>query len=157
MTWRDTTSGLVVVVLLGSLAGAGACARNPAPATPASAAPGKAGDARVQNVGGLYFDPQGADFTRWVNQFKDEVYRNWIVPQQALFGQVRGHVDIEFRVERDGSLSGLRMLRSSGTPSLDRAAQDALTASRLLPLPGDYKPQRATMNISFFYNEATPK
>jgi hypothetical protein len=33
-----------------------------------------------QNIGGLFFDPQGADFTRWVNHFKNEVYRNWIVP-----------------------------------------------------------------------------
>ena len=39
-----------------------------------------------QNIGGLYFDPQGADFTLWINTFKNEVYRNWIVPQAAQFG-----------------------------------------------------------------------
>ena len=33
------------------------------------------------NMGGLMFDPQGADFTVWVNRFKNEVYRNWIVPE----------------------------------------------------------------------------
>ncbi len=106
-----------------------------------------------QNLGGLYFDPQGADFTLWVNTFKNEVYRNWILPQTALFG-FRGHVDFTFTVERDGTISALRMLKSSGTPSLDRAAQNALTSSRWLPLPDDYGPPRVTMQVTFFYNEA---
>jgi periplasmic protein TonB len=106
-----------------------------------------------QNLGGLYFDPQGADFTLWINTFKNEVYRNWIVPQTALFG-FRGHVDFEFTVERNGSMSGLRMLKSSGTTSLDRAAQNALTGSRFLPLPDDYGPPRVTMQVTFYYNEA---
>jgi TonB family protein len=106
-----------------------------------------------KNLSGLYFDPQGADFTLWINTFKNEVYRNWIVPQAALFG-FRGHVDFEFTVERNGSMSALRMLKSSGTTSLDRAAQNALTGSRFLPLPDDYGPPRVTMQVTFFYNEA---
>ena len=105
-----------------------------------------------QNQAGLYFDPQGADFTLWINTFKNEVYRNWIVPQTALFG-FRGHVDFEFTVERNGSMSALRMLKSSGTTSLDRAAQNALSGSRFLPLPDDYGPPRVTMQVTFFYNE----
>jgi protein TonB len=107
-----------------------------------------------QNLGGLYFDPQGADFTLWINRFKDEVYRNWIVPQAALFGAARGHVDFEFTVERDGTMSALRLVKSSGTASLDRAAQNALTSSRLMELPDDYGPPRVTMQVAFYYNEA---
>ena len=106
-----------------------------------------------QQMGGLYFDPQGADFSLWINTFKNEVYRNWIVPQTALLG-FRGHVDFEFTVERNGSMSALRMLKSSGTNALDRAAQFALTGSRFLPLPDDYGPPRVTMQVTFFYNEA---
>ena len=103
---------------------------------------------------GCNFDPQGADFTLWINTFKNEVYRNWIVPQAALFGSFRGHVDFEFTVERNGSMSALRMLKSSGTASLDRAAQFALTSSHWEPLPDDYGPPRVTMQVTFFYNEA---
>lgn len=106
-----------------------------------------------QQMGALFFDPQGADFTVWINHFKGEVYNNWIVPQPALMG-FRGHVDLEMTVERDGSLSKVRMLKSSGTPALDRAAQNALLGSRLLPLPSDFAPERVTMQVSFFYNEA---
>jgi len=105
-----------------------------------------------QNLGGLFFDPQGADFTLWVNHFKNEVYRNWIVPQPALMG-FKGRVEFEFTVERDGTISALRMLRSSGTNALDRAAQNALSNSRFLSLPSDYGPPRVTMKVIFFYNE----
>jgi TonB family protein len=105
-----------------------------------------------QNLGGLFFDPLGADFTLWINHFKNEVYRNWIIPQPALMG-FKGHVDFVFVVERDGSVSDLKMLKSSGTPALDRAAQSALQSSRFLALPSDYGPPRITMQVSFFYGE----
>jgi protein TonB len=105
-----------------------------------------------RQMGPLFFDPEGADFTAWMNHFKNEVYRNWIVPQPALLG-FRGHVDIEFVVERDGRISSLKVLKSTGTPALDRAAQNALLGSRLLPLPADYGPARITMQGGFYYNE----
>jgi protein TonB len=105
-----------------------------------------------KDLGGLYFDPQGADFTLWIQHWKDEVYRNWIVPQSVFLG-FRGHVDIEFTVERDGTISSVRLVKSAGTASLDRAAQNALTSSRLLRLPDDYGPPRLVINVTFFYNE----
>jgi protein TonB len=103
-------------------------------------------------MGPLSFDPEGADFTLWINHFKNELYRNWIVPQPAMFG-MRGHVDLEFVVLRDGTITDVRMLKSSGTPALDRAAQNALIGSRALRLPADFGPDRVEMQISFFYNE----
>ena len=106
-----------------------------------------------QALDGLRFDPRGADFTIWINHFKNQVYRNWNVPQSVLLGY-RGHVDFEFTLERDGSMSALRLLKSSGTSSLDRAARNALTASSFMALPDDYGPPRVTMQVTFYYNEA---
>jgi len=108
-----------------------------------------------QQMGPLFFDPKGADFTAWANHFKNEVYRNWIVPPSVSMG-IRGHVEIEFVVERDGTMAGVRLVRGSGTPSLDRAARNALLGSRLLPLPSDYAPAQVAMMVTFFYNEAGP-
>ncbi len=104
-------------------------------------------------MGSLFFDPQGADFTAWAHHFENEAYRNWVVPQSALFGYARGHVSFEFTVERDGSVSALRLIESSGTPALDRAAQNALLSSRQLPLPADYAPRSCTIQVTFYYNE----
>jgi TonB family protein len=106
----------------------------------------------AKQMGALMFDPEGADFTVWLNAFKNEVYRNWLPPQAFQLG-AHGHVDIEFTVERDGSMSSMHMLKSSGTPSLDRAAENALRGSRLLALPPDFGPPRVTMQVTFFYNE----
>ena len=103
-----------------------------------------------QQMGPLFFDPEGADFTAWINHFKNEVYRNWIVPQAALLG-FRGNVDLEFVVARDGTLTSLRLVSSSGTAALDRSAQNALMGSRLLTLPRDYAPSEVTMHVRFIY------
>lgn len=105
-----------------------------------------------QQMGPLFFDPEGADFTLWINHAKNELYRNWIVPEPALLG-FHGHVDLEFSVERDGTLTNLKMLKRSGTTAFDRAAQNALLGSRFLPLPPDFAPPRVTMQVTFYYNE----
>lgn len=103
-----------------------------------------------RQMGPLFFDPQGADFTAWINHFKNEVYRNWIVPQAAIIG-FQGSVDLAFVVARDGTLLALTLVRSSGTASLDRAARNAVQGSRLLPLPPDYGPREITMHVRFIY------
>jgi TonB family protein len=170
-------SGLLAIALAVGVLCAGGCARNPPPTTPAATPapdetkdqiPGAIDEATrrlerddrlelppgtEQDLGGLTFDPQGADFTLWITAFKKEVYRSWVVPQAAEFGSARGHVNFEFTVERNGSMSALRMLTSSGTASLDEAARDALSAGKLTALPNDYRPPRVTMQVTFFYNE----
>jgi TonB family protein len=104
-----------------------------------------------KGVGPLDFDPQGADFTAWANHWKNEVYRNWIVPPSTTLG-AKGRVLITFTVERDGHISAIAVLESSGTPALDRAAQNALLSSRLLELPKDFGPPRVTIQVRFIYN-----
>jgi TonB family protein len=104
-----------------------------------------------QQMGPLFFDPEGADFTAWLNHFKNEVYRNWIVPQAASMG-MRGQVKIAFTVERNGTVSAIDLLAPSGTAGFDHAAQNALAGSRLWPLPDDFHPPRVTMQIIFIYS-----
>jgi TonB family protein len=103
-----------------------------------------------RQMGPLHFDPEGADFTAWVNHFKNEVYRNWLIPQAAIFG-MGGRVDLEFEVARDGRMTALYLLSSSGTSALDRAAANALMGSDFLPLPKDFAPSQVTMRVSFIY------
>jgi TonB family protein len=107
-------------------------------------------------MGPLFFDPQGADFTEWIQRFKNEVYRNWILPPSAALGG-SGEVDFEFVVDRNGTMSDVRLLESSGTPSYDRAARNALLASLLLPLPKDFAPAAVAMRVGFGYNLRAPQ
>lgn len=104
----------------------------------------------TQRIGGLRFDPQGADFTAWLDHFRIEVYNNWMLPKAFELG-FHGDVEFEFVVERDGTMSSIEMRKSSGTAGLDRAARNALLGSRFLPLPTDYGPARVTMGVIFSY------
>lgn len=101
-------------------------------------------------MGPLFFDPQGADFTQWYNHFRTDVYRNWIVPYAVLM--YGGEVQFEMTVERDGRVSRLHMVQSTGNAALDRSAQNALIASRFLPLPADFGPPSVLMRVSFIYS-----
>lgn len=105
----------------------------------------------TQRLGGLSFDGQGADFTAWIDHFRIEVYNNWITPKAFELGY-HGEVGFEFIVERDGTMSSIRMIKSSGTVSLDRAARNALIGSQFLPLPPDYGPPRLTFGVTFVYS-----
>jgi protein TonB len=107
-------------------------------------------------MGPLFFDPQGADFTEWIQRFKNEVYRNWIPPPSASLGWT-GQVDFEFVVDRSGKMTDVRLLETSGTAAYDRAARNALVASRLLPLPADFAPATVTMKVGFVYNVRQPE
>ena len=98
------------------------------------------------------FDPQGADFTAWLNHFRAEVYANWIAPKPAELGP-HAHADLEFTVERDGSVSSIRLLSPSGTPAFDLAAMKALSHGMFLRLPPRYTSSQVTMDVSFSDNE----
>jgi TonB family protein len=107
------------------------------------------------NVDGLSFDPQGADFTAWIQHWKNEVYRNWILPPAASFG-MSGQTDLEFVVDRAGTVLDVRIVHGSGVPALDRAARNALASARLFPLPADYRPDTVTFNVSMIVNAPRP-
>jgi TonB family protein len=107
-------------------------------------------------MGPLFFDPQGADFTEWAQRFKNEVYRNWIVPPAAIMGWSGGEVQFQFVVDRSGAVSDVTPVSSTGIPAYDRAARNALLSSRLLPLPADYAPATLTINVIFGYGTPRP-
>jgi TonB family protein len=103
-----------------------------------------------QQMGPLFFDPRGADFTQWYNHFRIEGYRNWMLPYAAFM--YSGEVQFDFTVQRDGRVTDLHMVKSAGNPALDRSARNALIASRFLPLPADFGPPSVIMRVSFIYN-----
>jgi TonB family protein len=141
---RDTRSASWSAVLFCCSWGVlGACARTPSPLPPNRPA------AAQPSLGALLLDPQDADFTSWINVFKDEVYRNWRIPDRGA--QVRGHVDLEFTVERDGAVSAVRVVKSCGRSDGDRAAQRALVHSDFPPLPKAFPERRIIMNVTFNY------
>jgi TonB family protein len=124
----------------------------PPPAAPASA--DTPGEAPSPAVAALRFDPQGVDFGAWVTHFK-AVVSPTAMPEAGLSSSAgRLNADFEFVIERDGSISAIRMLKSSGTSSLDRAAATALANGRYLPLPEAYPEANLMVQATVVFAEA---
>jgi len=62
-------------------------------------------------------------------------------------------VVLRFSVKRNGALQDIRVKKARGARELRAAAQEALRASRFLPLPAAYKREDIKMSLDFYLNE----
>jgi len=99
----------------------------------------------------LYYDDKGANFVPWIRRMLTEVRRNWLVPYSASFRA--GHVAVAVSVDLNGDIAALEIMVPSGTPGFDNAAQGALRAADLQPLPVSYPDDRFEFVLVFWYNE----
>lgn len=101
-------------------------------------------------------DTLGVDFAPYMKRMKIQVQNNWynIMPESAMPPwSKKGVVVIEFSILKDGRVTGVRLISSSGDVALDRAAYGAITASNILPaLPADFRADYVTVRASFYYN-----
>jgi TonB family protein len=99
-------------------------------------------------------DPMGVDFKPYLIQILAIVKRNWlaVIPETARLGR-QGRVQIQFAVNRDGSVPKLVIAVPSGTESLDRAAVTGVSASNPFPpLPSDFHGDQVRLQFTFSYN-----
>ena len=109
------------------------------------------------DTGGLSFDTQWYDWGPYAKAMLAKIRRHWRIPEIALMG-VHGVVKVRFFIERDGTVSGLRIMDESGKPPMDFAARDAIgDSSPFEPLPRDLgNSEREGVTITFIYNAARP-
>ena len=111
-----------------------------------------------QTEGGpdIQFDSRGADFGPWLRQFRNQVMRNWLIPQAAMTRS--GRVVIQFYVLRNGMIVGLEVVQPSHIEAFTIAAFNALKmSSPTASLPPDYPLDRAFFTVTFHYNEGRPR
>ena len=100
----------------------------------------------------IQFDSMGVDFGPWLRRFKNQVERNWIVPQAAMV--LKGRVVIQFYVLRNGTIADLRVVQPSSVQPFTTAALNALKLSNpTAELPREYPADRAFFTVTFHYNE----
>ena len=91
-------------------------------------------------------------FKEYLAAVKRRILEVWRYPDDAEPG-LRGKVNVEFSIERDGSVSRVKIIAASGYVVLDRGAKDAMRrASPFPPLPGDFKTNRLNVVGGFRYN-----
>ncbi|MEO5937261.1 MAG: TonB family protein [Terriglobales bacterium] len=101
-------------------------------------------------------DTMGVDFGPYLQRVLQSVRMNWynIIPEVARPPLLkRGTVAIEFVINRDGSVAGMRLGGPSGDVSLDRAAWGGITASNPFPpLPSEFRGEYLALRFHFLYN-----
>lgn len=107
------------------------------------------------NSGALSFDTAAWDLGPYARQVQERVQSNWHVPEAQMVLRQKGWVAIRFNVQKDGAVTDLQVVRSSGIPSYDQSALDALRSSNPLPpLPSQVTVPQLGGVFRFFYNMA---
>ncbi len=104
------------------------------------------------DFGGLSFDTKDFDWGDYSRRLVEIIRRNWRIPIAVQHGE-SGKCAFRFTIERDGRISRIDPVYSSGKAPLDHAANQALQASNPLPpLPSHFPGERESVTIHFYYN-----
>lgn len=82
----------------------------------------------------------GSQFGWYVDQINRTMSSNWYKPEVDPRTPRGAQAFIFFKIYRDGSVSGIQLERSSGSPTLDNSClRAAQRISNFMPLPGAYR------------------
>jgi len=98
-------------------------------------------------------DTMGVDFNPYLARVLHDVKQNWyaLIPESAVMK--KGKVVIEFFIQKDGSVAGLKVMSSSGDVALDRPAFGSITGSNPFPpLPKEFPGPYLGLRFSYYYN-----
>ena len=112
------------------------------------------GDKGFAEQGPLSFETQWYDWGDYAQSMVSRIRVNWYanMPQLIRTG-IAGVVTIRFTIQRDGRLTDVVILKSSGHPPYDFAARKAIElSSPLNPLPQDFPNPNERVTAMFYYN-----
>ena len=115
---------------------------------------GGGGEKGSAEAGPLSFETQWYDWGEYAASMVSRIRVNWhnVMPDLIRTG-MSGVVTIRFTIQRDGRITDITMLKSSGIPPYDFAAKQALEASSpLKPLPKDFPNPYERVTAMFYYN-----
>ena len=89
--------------------------------------------------------PFGTEFGTYANIIRDTIARNW-KPTKASGAPA---VVVTFTIKRDGSVTNVKVSRSSGIDTLDFSAQRAVMDAQLPSLPDRFPRNQADVEMKF--------
>jgi protein TonB len=117
------------------------------------------GEKGFAEQGPLSFETQWYDWGDYAQSMVSKIRVNWYanMPQIIRTG-MKGVVTIRFTIHRDGRISDITTLDSSGVPPYDQAARKAIElSSPLKPLPADFPNPTERVTCMFYYNMDVPR
>lgn len=116
------------------------------------------GERGSAEAGPLSFETQWYDWGEYAQSMVSKIRVNWYanMPQIIRTG-VKGVVTIRFTIQRDGRVTNIEQLESSGVPPYDFAARKAIElSSPLKALPKDFPNDSERVTCMFYYNQSVP-
>lgn len=116
------------------------------------------GELGTAEQGPLSFETQWYDWGPYAQQMVSRIRVNWYanMPQLIRTG-IGGVVTIRFTIQRDGRITEIIVLKTSGHPPYDFAARKAIElSSPLQALPADFPNANERVTAMFYYNTPMP-
>jgi TonB family protein len=113
------------------------------------------GDKGTAEAGPLSFETQWYDWGEYAESMVGKIRVHWYeeMPMPLLQTGLKGVVTIRFTIHRDGSITDVTIITSSGIAPYDHAAKKAIElASPLKPLPADFPKETEHVTAMFYYN-----
>lgn len=89
-------------------------------------------------------------YASYFAKFKNNVYQVWNYPAQSVLKGETGVVRVSFSILKDGSIVNIKLLNTSGYPSLDREVMRVLKNMRQTPLPSTYELEQLNVDDANF-------
>jgi TonB family protein len=116
------------------------------------------GEKGLAEQGPLSFETQWYDWGDYAQSMVSRIRVNWYANMPPLFRTgIPGVVTIRFTIQRDGQITDVTILQTSGHPPYDQAAKKAIEqSSPLKPLPADFPNPTERVTVMFYYNKEIP-
>ena len=118
------------------------------------------GDKGSAEAGPLSFETAWYDWGEYAESMVGKIRVHWYeeMPMPLLQTGLKGVVTIRFTIHRDGTISDVNIITSSGIAPYDHAAKKAIEeASPLKPLPADFPKETEHVTAMFYYNSEPPR
>jgi TonB family protein len=119
---------------------------------------GSGGESGLAEQGPISFETSWYDWGPYAQSMVSKIRVNWYanMPQLIRTG-IGGVVTIRFTIQRDGRITDITLLKTSGHPPYDFAARKAIElSSPLQPLPADFPNRDERVTAMFYYNTRIP-
>lgn len=98
------------------------------------------------------FNSMKFKYSSYFHKFKIRLYNVWTYPDSSILKGEEGTVRIKFSILKDGTITGIKVISSSGYPDLDRSALNALKNMGKVPLSDSFDINVLNVDGYFSYN-----
>jgi protein TonB len=97
------------------------------------------------------FNSMKFKYASYFYKFKRRLYNVWTYPSRSVMNYEEGTVRIKFSILKDGTITNIQIVSSSGYPDLDNAAVNALNTMGKVPLSDSFDLERLNVDGYFSY------